>query len=263
MTSAPKDNDIPSAESIGERRPEDQVYWEKMLGILDRFDHSPRHIINLWPTYVRRLLLQRFIAHYELFKHVIELPGHVVELGVFRGSSFFTWAKLMETFCPCDRRRRVYGFDHFKGLRQFHPKDGIFDESDNKYDGGFDATPVREELLELIKLHNDDNLIPGFPRCHLVEGEIVETLPKFLEQNPGIRISLLHLDVDLYLPTKRALELLYPLVVKGGVVVFDEYGVVPWQGESTAADEYFKEIGEQPVIRKFPFSPQPHGYFIK
>ena len=69
--------------------------------------------------------------------------------------------------------------------------------------------------------------------------------------------------MDLYLPTKKALELLYPLVVKGGVVVFDEYGVVPWQGESTAADEYFKEIGEQPVIKKFPFSPQPHGYFIK
>ena len=77
MERPPQNNDIPSAESIGERRPEDQVYWQKMLGILDQYDHGARHIINLWPTYVRRLLLQRFIAHYErITRHILaEMPN--------------------------------------------------------------------------------------------------------------------------------------------------------------------------------------------
>ena len=90
-----------------------------------------------------------------------------------------------------------------------------------------------------------------------------ETIPKFLEENPGLRICLLHFDCDLYEPTAVGLKHLYPLVVKGGVVVFDEYGLIPWQGESLAVEEYFAEMGEQPEIRKFHFSGQPHGYFIK
>ncbi len=78
-----------------------------------------------------------------------------------------------------------------------------------------------------------------------------------------MRICLLHFDLDIYAPTKFGLEQLFPLVVKGGVVAFDEYGVIPWQGESAAVDEYFSEIGIQPEIIKFPFSGQPHGYFVK
>ena len=108
-----------------------------------------------------------------------------------------------------------------------------------------------------------DNLVPGVERCRLIEGDIRKTIPRFLKENPGLRICLLHFDVDLYEPTLFGLKQLYPLVVKGGLVVFDEYGLIPWQGESLAVEEYFKSIGEAPVIRKFPFSGQPHGYFVK
>ena len=91
----------------------------------------------------------------------------------------------------------------------------------------------------------------------------MDTIPKFLEENPGLKISLLHFDMDLYEPTKYGLEMLYPLVVKNGVVVFDEYGLIPWQGETNAVDEYFKNIGEKPLIQKMPFYHVPSGYIIK
>nr|MBK7063963.1 hypothetical protein [Deltaproteobacteria bacterium] len=55
--------------------------------------------------------MARFLAHFELFKQVIDLPGCVVEMGVYRGLSPLTWAKLMETSCPGDRSRRIFGFD--------------------------------------------------------------------------------------------------------------------------------------------------------
>jgi hypothetical protein len=92
---------------------------------------------------------------------------------------------------------------------------------------------------------------------------VIQTLPRFTQENPGLRISLLHLDVDLYRPTKLALEQLYPRLVTGGVVALDEYGLMPWEGESRAVEEFCQENGLAPVIRKFPFSAQPHGYWIK
>lgn len=224
---------------------------------------SPAEAVSRFPAYARRRDLVRFLAHYELFKHVIELPGCIVEVGVHRGLSFFTWANLLETFCPGDRSRKVFGFDHFQGLQDFDDKDGAFNERAAKLPGGYSLLDEREAILRLVDLHNQDNLLPGVERCRLIEGDVVETLPRFLAENPGLRLSLLHLDVDLYRPTKFVLEQLYPRVVTGGVVVLDEYGLVPWEGESQAVEEYCREHGLAPLIRKFPFSVQPHGYWIK
>lgn len=255
--------DTPTTETQGSRSPQDLDYWNLMIGIIEGNAHTFKHVLEQWPVYVRRLHLQRFLAHYELFKEVIDLPGCIVEVGVYRGASFFTWSKLMETFCPTDRRRKVFGFDHFKGLQDFHKKDGGMDPRDGKVPGGFDTQQVKKEVELLVKLHNQDNLISGVERCRLIEGNIKKTLPEFLKENPGLRICLLHLDADLYVPTKTALEYLFPLVVKGGLVLLDEYGLIPWQGESLAVEEYFDKIGYQPIIKKFHFSGQPHGYFIK
>jgi hypothetical protein len=255
--------DVPASEQAGARTKIDLDHWDRMEQLVAQHGHALRHVLQLWPAYVRRMNLTRFLAHYELFKQVVDLPGHIVEIGVFRGASFFTFAKLLETFNPTDRRRKVFGFDHFLGLQDFDKKDGAMDPKDGKIPGGYNASDVRGEVLELVGLHNQDNLIPGVERCRLIDGDVKDTLPKFVAENPGLRIALLHLDADLYLPTKIALERLYPLVIKGGLVVFDEYGLMPWEGESKAAEEYFQSRGENPVYRKFPFSTQPHGYFVK
>jgi len=78
---------------------------------------------------------------------------------------------------------------------------------------------------------------------------------------PGIRISLLHFDVDLYRPTLTALKKLWPLVVPGGIVVFDEYGIPPWEGESKAVDEFFKN--QKIELKRFEWSSNPGAYLIK
>lgn len=255
--------DVPNTESQGARLPRDRAIWNRISSLIKDNNHSFQHVLELFPAYARRLHMGRFLAHYELFKNIIDLPGCVVELGVYRGPSLLTWAKLMETFCPGDRKRMIYGFDSFQGLQNFTLQDGKPVENFGKTVGGYSANDVVDEITELVNICNDDSMISGVPRCQLVIGDIKDTLPRFLEENPGLRISLLHFDMDLYEPTKIGLELLYPLVVKGGVVIFDEYGVIPWQGESNAVDEYFDSIGEHHVFRKFPFSTQPHGYFIK
>ena len=68
---------------------------------------------------------------------------------------------------------------------------------------------------------------------------ILKTVPKFVKSNKQIRISLLHIDVDLYDATKVSLENLFPCVVKGGIVILDDYGAFP--GANKAIEEYFKD----------------------
>ena len=226
----------------------------RLTSIIGNQGYSLAEILRYWPAYIQRRTLPRFLAHYELFKKTIELPGCIVELGVYRGASFFTWANLLETFNTNDRAKKIYGFDHFEGLHPDHfqdDKDGLRDGRDGKHDWAY-QTPA-EHMRALTALHNDDNLLPGVERCVLVEGDVYESVPRFLEENPGLRISLLYFDLDLYGPTKFCLEYLYPLVVPGGIVCFDEYGLIPWEGESRAVDEYFSDEA-RPKLYRMPFS---------
>ncbi len=244
-----------------ERDAELDLRLETILGARRR---SLPDVLRSWPAYVQRRTLPRFLAHYELFRQTVDLPGCIVELGVFHGASFFTWSNLLETFNTNDRSKKVYGFDHFEGLRPDHfqdDKDGLRDGRDQKQDWAYRASA--EELRALTALHNDDNLLPGVERCVLVEGDVFESVPRFLRENPGLRIALLYCDLDLYGPTKFCLEHFYPLVVNGGIVCFDEYGLIPWEGESRAVDEFLAEHRLSPRLRRFPFSPSPCGYFVK
>jgi hypothetical protein len=244
----------------------DARYWEQLEVVIAEQGLTLRDVLRYFPTYVRRRELARFLAHYELFKQVVDLPGCILEVGVFRGASFFTWAELLETFCPCDRHRLVYGFDHFEGLVHFVEADGQLDEADRDQDRARFVHALASSagaMRKLVELHNDDNLLPGMARCHLVEGDVMRTIPQFVEENPGVRISLLHLDADLYEPTKVALEHLYPLIAKGGIVVLDEYGLQAWPGESRAVDEFISGLPEPPVIKRFHTTCTPGGYFVK
>lgn len=235
---------------------------EELKAGFESLNLSKWDLVTSFPSFFRRRDLARLLAHYELFKLVADLPGVIVDLGVFRGASLFTWAKLLETFCPGDRARKVFGFDWFRGLQDFRPQDGVLDDKVGKREGGYGSDAAI--LARLVELNNQDGLLPGIDRVEVVVGDVRETLPRFLASHPGLRVSLLHFDLDLYEPTLAALRCLYPVVAQGGVVVFDEYGVVPWEGETRAVEDYFREIGKPlPRLAKFPFSQQPHGYFVK
>jgi hypothetical protein len=245
----------------------DTYYWQQLDQLVAKRQYSLEDVLRNGTAYMMRRDLIRFMAYYELFRKVQNVAGAIVELGVYRGASFFCWANLLETFCPFDRHRNVFGFDSFEGLQDFQPEDGADldgnvprDELAMRYPGGWKATAW--EFERLVEMHNADSMIPGYPRSRIVVGDIAETIPKFVKENPGFRISLVHFDVDLYEPTKVGLECLYPLVVPGGIVAFDEYACVAWPGESTAVDEYFASIGERPKLEKFSFAQAP-TYIVK
>jgi len=256
--------DAPDEQIVGSTSPRDKSYQQEMQAILEKTPHSLPHMLSHWPAYVRRIHFTRFMAHYELFRKTLDIPGSIVELGVSRGVSFFTWHKLLEVFAPADTARKVYGFDSFEGLTDFTESDGISaaDALNDKKVGGWSAAGVEDEIFGLARLANADNVLAR-ERSRLIKGRVQETLPPFLAQTPGLRISLLHFDLDLYEPTIFALEQLWDLVVPGGVVIFDEYALPPWGGEATAFDEFVRRRGLDVRLHKFRWCLTPTAYVIK
>ena len=227
-----------------------------------KFKISNIEILKNFLIYSRRQNLKRFLMHYDLFKKTIHLPGDIMELGVYRGEGLMTWANLLEIFCIGNRTKRVFGFDNWSGFKSFSKKDGKPNKKSGKIIGGFNPKKFKKELLETIKIFDNDRFIKWKQRIFLVDGDIEKTIKKFIKNNPGIRFSLVHFDMDLYKPTKIALENIFPLVVRNGVIIFDDYGMPDWAGETKAVDEFLKKNPKIKLINS-PISNVPGAWIIK
>jgi hypothetical protein len=181
--------------------------------------------------YVRRRHLKRFLTLYEIFKQVLPVKGSVVECGVFRGFSLMAWAKLSAMLEPENFSRRIYGFDTFEGFPSVHERDQagpktteVGELSANSYD----------ELIQLISEYDADRYLGHIPKVELIKGDMMKTIPAFLDQNRHLVVSLLFLDSDLYEPTKMALECFRSRMPAGAVIAFDELDKPIWPGETMA-----------------------------
>ena len=200
----------------------------------------------LWEAKLDRMT--KILSRYELFRHVIELPGDIVECGVFKGHGLLFWARLLQIFTPLSQRR-VIGFDTFGGV-----PDSVKGESDRSHGEAFKNY---EDVPELVVAQAEELGLAH--RIMVQKGDASQTVAAFVEQNPGFRVSLLNLDFDVYEPTKAALEVLIDRMVPGGIIMFDEYAVHQW-GESNAADEILEPRGLQ--LKAVPWSMSPTAYTI-
>jgi macrocin-O-methyltransferase TylF-like protien len=184
-----------------------------------------------FPKYVRRQHLKRFLAMYELFKLILPVKGSIVECGVFRGFSLMSWAKLSSILEPENLTRRIYGFDSFNGFPSVSSNDrtgsGVAEVGDFQ-------TSSYDELIELLRVYDQDRFLGHIPKVQLIRGDASKTIPEFVQQNRHLLVSLLFIDLDLYEPTKTALEHILPRMPKGSIVAFDELDNPIWPGETEA-----------------------------
>ncbi len=234
---------------------------ENLIKHIEKYKIAPIDVLKLFPVLARRQWLKRFLAHNEMFLKTLDVPGDIAELGVFRGQGLMTWANFLESYCISDRTKIVYGFDNWKGFVSMAREDGADIDELQKYEGGFSPEAYYDELKDAIEIFDSDRFIPWKDRVKLVEGNIMETVPKFVDENPGVRFSLIHFDCDLYEPTKTALEYFWPKLSKGGVCLFDEYAIKDWPGETKAVDEFFADKDVQ--IKKLQWNNVPAGYVVK
>lgn len=169
----------------------------------------------------------KLLAHYELYREIADLPGAVVELGVYKGASLMRFA-MFRGLIEHETSREIHGFDAFGAF----PRDGVDDQADRAFIARFEEERGegidRDRLAGLFAEKRIGNV-------HLHKGNIFDTVPALLAQRPELRIALLHLDVDVYEPTAFALDRLLPHMVPGGLILFDDYGLV--DGATRAGEE--------------------------
>jgi len=204
-----------------------------------------------FPKYVRRQNITRFLSLYELFKRIQYLKGSVVECGVNQGFGFMSWIKLSAIIEPVNLMRKVYGFDTFTGFPSISEKDTSKGSTHIKKGDLF--ADAYDELQKLSDIHDSTRFLGHVKKSELIRGDAVETIPKFINDNPHLVISLLFLDFDLYEPTAVALKNFLPLMPKGSIIVFDELDNPLWPGETQAMLEYFGS--NKPSIERFNFDP--------
>ena len=192
----------------------------------------------------------KFITHLEFFKQTATVRGEIVEFGIFKGNSFFRWIKFRDLLEQTSSRK-VIGFDIFGDF----PEAG-FDQDKAKRDAFVSETNggksiTLEEINELLDKQGLNKNVD------IIKGDILQTLDVYLQKNPHLKISLLHIDVDLYEPTKHILEKLFDRVTKGGIIIFDDYGA--FAGTNKAVDDFFENKAE---IKKLTFS-HAISYIVK
>jgi hypothetical protein len=165
----------------------------------------------------------------------IEVPGHLLEFGVYSGSSVTKIRDTLEAnyrrgVLPRRQHKQVYGFDSFEGLR---------------------------EKFENVAAGHFKTRMPKVPRVKLVKGYFEDSLTPELAKEIG-SVSFAHLDADLYSSTLCALNWMTPLLHTGSLLLFDEF-LGENQSEKRALDEWVQKSGLA-VAQVAEFSRDPSGH---
>ena len=142
-----------------------------------------------------------------------ELPGDTAECGAYAGASSYFICRAMR-----DAGKTHHVFDSFEGLPEPSEHDGRHWKA---RDLALDESVLRRNLEEF-----------DFVRVH--KGWIPDTFPAVAERT----FCFVHVDVDLYAPTREALAFFYQRLVPGGVLLLDDYGFRTCPGVRRATDEF-------------------------
>jgi len=230
---------------------DEKKYFAKRKKILN--SQSPEFVANNPYLFTTRQEICDTLARIELFKKIGDIPGYIVECGSNTGNHLMLFAVLSTVCEPYAINRKILSFDSFDGFRSINNEnDGELSEKDfSKSD--FDL------LEKCVEIYDMNRPLSHMNKIRLIGGDAVQTIPKWKKQNKEAVISLLYLDFDIYEPTLVALEHLFELVPKGGIIAFDEFSYDKFPGETLAFKEKF---GLEFPLKKFNYHPFI-SYFVK
>jgi len=164
-----------------------------------------------------------FEDNLQLCDKISEVRRDIVECGVWRGGMIAALAEKL------GNNRKYHLFDSFEGLPKVQEKDGQaakkWQESKDLW--YFDNCKAEQTYAE------EAMKIAGCTNYVIYKGWFKDTLSSYA----GVEIAILRLDGDWYDSTYQCLEALYPKVVKGGLIIVDDY--YAWEGCVRAIYDYF------------------------
>lgn len=211
--------------------------------------------------FMRRQELSYFIANYEVFKLVEHIKGSIFYFGVYHGAGFMTFANLSAALEPYNYPRKIIGFDTFEGYPEsaISARDATPGKSFQTLAPGGYKSDSFDSITRLIDLYDANRALSHLPKARLVKGDIMTTLPAYLEENQHAIASLIVLTINLYEPTKLVLDLLWPIMPRGGVALVHTLNTDVYPGATRAV---FDSLGTSIAINSLPYAPNL-AYIVK
>jgi len=178
-----------------------------------------------WPVHAETMVgMVRLDNLQQLLETVLreDVPGDVIETGVWRGGAAIFMRGLLKAHGATDRI--VWAADSFEGLpppdRARYPKETTIE---------FHRFADLAVSLEEVRANFDRyGLLDG--QVRFLKGWFRDTLPSA----PIERLAIMRLDGDMYESTMDALASLYPKLSPGGFAIVDDYNVVESCNEAVA-----------------------------
>ena len=191
-------------------------------------------------------LMGKLLHRFQFYEKVKDIPGDIVEIGVFKGSGIASFSKFIQIY-NTNSNKKVIGFDIFdnEDAKDILTKDSDVDQKTMNL--VYDRVNRSELSLEAVTERIKGTKVPE-DKYLLVKGDVEETLKKFVEENPGFRIALLYIDVDIERPTYLSLKYLWDRILPGGYVLFDEYEYHKFS-ESKGVETFLKERGLEYTVK--------------
>ena len=188
--------------------------------------------------------ISKLIYQYEIYKKIKNVPGDVLEFGVFKGVSLvrlLTYRSILEN----NFSRKVIGFDTFNSFPK--EKSNIDRKLVKKWEDTAGYSISKEELE--FNLHKKN-----FENFELIKGDLKKTLPKFINRQRNVKIALLHIDLEVYGATKFVIDKLLNRMSPKGIILLDDYPTV--KGATRVVDELLKK-NKNLKVEKLSFYQQP------
>lgn len=185
-----------------------RFYLDRSVSETDRDDG------RIWPAFAHTMVgLKRLNNIQHCVETVLreDIPGDLLEAGVWRGGASIFMRALLAAYQVEDRR--VYVADSFAGLPVPDAEKYPLDRGDTHHKQTFLAIS-RSEVEENFRKY-------GLLDAHVVflEGWFKDTLPKA----PIEALAVLRLDGDMYESTIDTLDALYSKLSVGGFCIIDDY----------------------------------------
>ena len=185
--------------------------------------------------FLRRQTLSRILLMNTLYKKIVDKHGVIMEFGVFFGQNLSLFSSLRGIHEPYNFNRKIIGFDTFEGFPEIADQDGnhkIIQKGSYSVSKGYESV-----LNDILSSHERNSPLSHINKFELIKGDATQTLSDYLTANPETIISFAYFDFDIYLPTKKCLELIIPHLTKGSILAFDELNCRAFPGETIAFNE--------------------------
>lgn len=222
---------------ISYQNEDEKSNYDKLLNMLLNSKIDKKELLTNLGSFLTSKTLSRILVMEEMYKQIIGTPGVVMDFGCNWGQIGILFSHFRSMYEPFNRHRKIIAFDTFEGFPDIQPQDGT---SDMMTQGNLSTgTDYIEYLDQLYQIHENLNPMNWVKKYEIVQGDVCKTVKKYLETHPETIIALAYFDLDLYVPTKKVLEIIKPHVTKGSILGFDELIDTDSPGETLALKEVF------------------------